>query len=101
MKFLNTLRADPPKQITDLRHLVYSSAEKFKDKAIYLYIEDGVQKEFTYTDLARDMDCLGTAFYALGIGGAKIAVIGDTHPKWITTYYATVNGGGVIVPIYR
>ncbi len=101
MKFLNTLSADPPKQITDLRHLVYSSAEKFKDKPLYLYIEDGVEKKFTYTDLARDMDYLGTAFYALGIGGARVAVIGETHPKWITTYYATVNGGGVIVPLDR
>ena len=35
----------------------------------------------------------------LGLGGKRIAVIGDTSPFWISTYLAAVITGGVAVPM--
>lgn len=45
------------------------------------------------------IDCIGTAFSECGIMGKTVAVIGETTPEWVMTYLATVNGGGVIVPL--
>lgn len=99
MKLQYNHKADPPKVITDLRHLVQSSAEAFGDKVLYYYFENGEKKEFTYNDLWENMNCLGTAFAQLGLLGKHIAVIGDTHPAWVVTYLAAVNGNSVIVPL--
>ncbi len=101
MKMINNLKgAKPPKVITDLRHLVYSGAEAFGDKTLYFYKErNGEYAEYSYTRLKDEMNQIGTAFSILGISDKNIAVSGDTHPRWIATYLATVNGNGCIVPI--
>lgn len=99
MRMVNNLHAKPCKIITDLRDLVHGSAELFGDKILYYYLEDGVQKEFAYRRLWEDMNAVGQAFIELGLGGHHIAVMGEVHPAYITTYLATVNGNGVIVPL--
>ena len=88
-----------PKMISDLRDLVVSNAEKFGDTPLYHYKENKEIKTFSHKDQLEQMNALGTAFAKLGLMGKHIAVIGETHPNYMTTYFATVNGGGVIVPL--
>ena len=45
------------------------------------------------------MNAIGTALSRLSLMGQNVAVSGDTHPRWIASYLATVNGNGCIVPI--
>lgn len=87
------------KVATDLRQLIVESARMFGDKPRYIYKKKRREVIFTYNDFLAEMNMAGTAFYKLGIGAATIAVIGDTHPSYVTAYYATVNGNGVIVPL--
>lgn len=94
-------RCTEPKTINDLRHLIVSNAEVYGDKPLYTYKENKEIKVFTHNDSLNHMNYIGTAFAKLGIMGKHIAVIGETHPSYMTTYYATVNGGGVIVPLDR
>lgn len=88
-----------PKMITDLRDLVRGSAAAFGDKVLYRYRENGSEKVVTYRDNETNMNRLGAAFARLGLMGKHIAVIGECHPYYMTTYYATVAGNGVIVPL--
>jgi len=92
-----------PKIITDLRDLVRSNAELYGDKPQYYYKDKETKnlRAYTYNDMNERMNALGTAFSVLGIMGKHVAVIGETWPDYICTYYATVNGGGVIVPLDR
>ena len=101
MKMINNLKgAKAPKVITDLRHLVYSGAEAFGEKILYFYKDQkGETAEYSYLKLKEETDRIGTAFATLGIGSLHVAVSGDTHPRWIATYLATVCGNGCIVPI--
>ena len=101
MKMINNLKgAKPPKVITDLRHLVSSGAECFGDRTLYFYKNtNGEYTQYSYDRLWVEMNRLGTAFSLLGIGDKHIAVSGDTHPRWIATYLACINGNGCIVPI--
>lgn len=55
----------------------------------------------TYKEFRSDIDALGTYFYYNGLKSASIAVIGANSYNWILTYFATVIGGNVIVPIDR
>ncbi|MBQ7160383.1 MAG: AMP-binding protein [Clostridia bacterium] len=93
----------PAKVIADLRDLVRSNAECFGDKPQYFYKDKStkVYKEFTYNDMYDHVNAIGTAFSVLGVMGKHIAVIGETWPDYVSTYYATVLGGGVIVPLDR
>ncbi len=90
-----------PKIIKDLRDLVVTGAECFGDKTLYEYRENGELRRFSFRDNLEHMNRLGTAFAELGIMGGRVAIIGETHPHYMTAYFATVNGGGVIIPLDR
>lgn len=88
-----------PKIVTDLRQMVRAGAEQFGDKDIYIYKENKEEKHLTYKQNFDHMNYFGTALSLLGIMGTHVAVIGETHPSYMTTFLAVINGGGVIVPL--
>ncbi len=99
MKMVNPLHSIPPIFYSDLRHLVTATAEKFGDKPLYEYLEDGENKVVTYRGFASMVESFATALSLRGLAGGRIAVIGETHPAYLATYMATVILGGVIIPM--
>ncbi len=91
----------PIREVTDLKDIIVSSSEMFADQAAYLQKDapGGTYKAIRYAQVKKDMDALGTKFIDMGLKGEKIAVIGETDYHWFLTYYATVCGTGVIVPL--
>ncbi len=89
------------KMITDLRHLIVTSAELYGDKPRYIYKDKKAREDkiFTYNDFLREMNAFGTALVLKGLGGKTVAVIGETHPAYVVAYYAVANGNGMIVPL--
>ena len=87
--------------VTDLRHLIVTSAALYGDKPRYIFKDKKTRKDvsFSFNDFLREMNGAGTAFSALDLMGKTIAVIGDTHPLYVVTYFAVVNGNGIIVPL--
>ncbi len=65
------------------------------------WLERGDMVEKTYREFRADIDALGTYFYYNGFKNSRIAVIGENSYNWILTYFATVIGGNVIVPVDR
>lgn len=90
-----------PKIFGDLRELVRTNAEAYGEKTLYIYKRNGKENSFSYRQMYDDMNALGTAFSRLGLGGKRVCIIGDSCPEYMVTYYAVVNGGGVIVPLDR
>ena len=91
----------PVREIKDLKEMIVKSAELFGDKAAYLQKDKpgGTFCPITYRRFKDEMDALGTRLLELGLKGKKIAVIGESCYQWILTYFTTVNGVGVIVPL--
>jgi len=87
------------REIKDLKELLYSSAELYKNNIAFKYKEDGKIVDVTYEQFKNDVDALGTALLDLNLKNQKIAVIGLNSYKWCVSYLATVCGTGVIVPI--
>lgn len=85
--------------ISNLKELVEYNERAYGDKILYHYLESDEVKKFTYRQVKSSVDELGTAFAISGLMGSNIAVIGDTHPHYMTAYYAAANGGGSIVPL--
>ena len=87
--------------LTDLRDLMNGSVELYGSKAAYL-VKDrpgGYYRPITYRAFRRDVTALGTALLDMGLGGKKVAVVGENSYHWIVSYMATVCGTGVVVPI--
>lgn len=98
-KFRNELYVN--RKITDLKDMINSSAAMYGDRTAYL-VKDrprGSYRSISFRTVKEDMDGLGTAFMDIGLAGKKIAVIGENRYEWILTYFAAVNGVGVIVPL--
>ena len=87
------------KSFGSLRQLITESAELYGDKAMYIYRRGKIDLSFSYNDGIRAFNAIGAAFAKIGLLGKTVAVIGDTDPYYVMTYYATVSGNGVIVPL--
>ena len=97
MKKTNVTRNLLP--INDLKDLVETNAKTYGDKPLYYYKEGKEVVTFTHNQMKSSVDGLGTAFSLLGLMGSNIAVIGDTNPYYMVTYFAAANGGGAIIPL--
>lgn len=89
--------------IKDLKDMIDTSAVRYADKNAFLIknAPGGTYIPIKFSQLKKDIDELGTALMDLGLTGKKIAVIGENRYEWVVTYFAVVNGVGVIVPLDR
>lgn len=103
--FMNNAKYDgalyPVRKVTDLKDLLIKSTELFKDDTAYLQKDrpGGEFQPISYGQVREDMDALGTRLVDLGLKGKKIAVIGESCYHWLLTYFTTVAGVGIIVPL--
>ena len=73
--------------------------KKHGDKTIYRYPVGKTYESKSYAEFTEYMLDLAAGLEALGLGGKRIGVIGETAPEWVATYVATLASGGVIVPL--
>ena len=61
-----------------------------------------VAKEFvtlSSADFATMIRRVAAGLSAVGLGGKRIAIIGETSPEWVASYLAIVAGGGIAIPM--
>jgi long-chain acyl-CoA synthetase len=91
-----------PRTVMDIKELVRNSAERYGDKpAFKMKDREGRIISKTYTELASDVDRLGTALLSLGLKDLKISIIGENRYEWAVCYLAIINGTGIAVPLDR
>ena len=88
-----------PAPVSNLKELVERNAKVYGDRPLYYYKSGKEVLTFSYNQLKQSIDAIGTAFAEMGIMGKNIAVIGEAHPYYMATYFATTNGGGAIIPL--
>ena len=81
----------------DFRSLLANTAGRLSEKDYLIYKRGGGLESVTFGGFEERVRALSEAFLELGLGGASIAVIGETSPEWIITYLATIITGGVMV----
>lgn len=93
----------PVRKVKDLKDILNTSAELYKDRTAYLYKErlGGDYLPITFGKVKEDVDGLGTALMEKGFSGERIGVIGENRYEWVISYLAVANGLGVVVPLDR
>ena len=87
----------------DIRELVRYSAEHYSLHNAFV-IKHKINKEISYeyinyTRFYKEINALGTALLERGYSTDPISIIGSNSYKWILSYFATVCGLGICVPL--
>ena len=70
------------------------------DKCAFKYFDKNHDLiEVTYKEFQTQVFSEAAGFIDAGLGGKRIAVIGETSTFWISTYLAAIIAGGVAVPL--
>ena len=57
-------------------------------------------ESFTYSELRRMAESFGAWLVKQGMPpGARVAILADNHPRWVTAYLGIIAAGGVAVPL--
>ena len=88
------------KEYNNIREIINDVSVTYADNnAFILKNPDKSYRYITYKEFADNIRCLGTALLKKGFKGKKIAIIGKNRYEWAVSYYAVVNGLGIVVPL--
>jgi long-chain acyl-CoA synthetase len=72
---------------------------KYGAHTLFVFERAKVDYEISYKEFYEYACAMTRGFMHLGLGGKRVAIIGENCPEWIATYLASVSAGGVAVPI--
>ena len=86
--------------VRNAKHLMQNLAGH-GDKVVYRYYDETDRNllDMTYAEFVEMTRAEAAAFAEMGLVGKRIAIIGETSPKWVSTYLATLAGGSVAIPM--
>lgn len=74
--------------------------ESHGEKIAFDYFDrSGNVRTMSYEKYAKKIRSFCSGLNELGKNGSRIAIIGETSPKWHIAYHAAVCGGGVAIPL--
>lgn len=85
--------------ITSIRDLAEKIA-LFGDKTLFRRFDSRKNLEdISYKDFSLMIRRAAAGLEESGLGGKRIAVVGETSPEWVASYVAAIALGGVAVPL--
>ena len=69
------------------------------DRILFEYPKGKEFVALSSADFARMARRVAAGLHAVGLGGKRVALIGETSPEWVASYIAIVAGGGVAIPM--
>ena len=101
--------SDKSLKIRDLKEMLKETEKNFGENEAYklkvkkecnnVSNKDNEYKVYTYKEVIKMINALGTALISLGLKGKRIAVIGENRFEWEIAYLSIVCGTGVVVPL--
>ncbi len=88
-------------KLRTLKEIIVYGTKKGGDKRQFVFLNaDKKVEERSFNQTWDEITSLGTYYYLHGIdGGKKVAIIAENSYEWIVSYYATLIGGNIAVPM--
>lgn len=91
------------KELKNIREIMNNSIEKYPENKAFIIKNKDKNKEkytnITYREFGEQINSLGSALINKGLKNKHIAVISPNRYEWALTYYAVLNGTGILVPL--
>jgi long-chain acyl-CoA synthetase len=89
------------KDLKTLKEIILYGTNKGGDSLHFVFLDaDKKEDRRTFNQSLDEISALGTYYYLHGIDGKKkIAIIAENSYEWIISYYATLFGGNIAVPM--
>ncbi len=91
------------KEFKNIREIINNSIEKYPENKAFIIKNNDKNKEkytnITYRKFGEQINSLGSALVNRGLKNKHIAVISPNRYEWVLTYYAVLNGTGILVPL--
>ncbi len=89
------------KKFRTLKEIIEYGTKKGGDKRQFIFLDANKKvDERSFNQTWDEITALGTYYYLNGIdGGKKVAIIAENSYEWIVSYYATLIGGNIAVPM--
>ena len=82
-----------------LRQITLANMQKRPEKAAFRYQNKAKEiVDVTYADFHYTTEKLIAAFKKKGLAGKRIAIIGESCPEWLETFFAVISSGSVAIP---
>jgi len=93
----------PIRPFANLREMIDQSAAQYGGQPAFRFREQMREEPITrsYQDFHDDYSALGAALLDLGLGGKRLAIVGENSYAWCLADVAVINGVGVVVPLDR
>ena len=90
-------------KLKTLKEIIVYGTKKGGDKRQFVFLNVNADKrveERSFNQTWDEITSLGTYYYLHGIdGGKKVAITAENSYEWIVSYYATLIGGNIAVPM--
>ncbi len=88
-------------EYTTIKEIVVKGTQAGGDKRQYVFLDKNKNECIrSFNQTWDEMSAIGTLFAKNGLtGGKKISIIGENCFEWMITYYATLVGGNITVPM--
>ena len=91
------------KEFKNIREIINNAIEKYpENKAFIIKNKDKNEEKYTnitYKEFGEQINALGSSLVNRGLKNKHIAVISPNRYEWALTYYAVLNGTGILVPL--
>lgn len=82
-----------------IKELILTNEDEFAEDIAIKYINRRKIIDISYSQLKKDIDCLGTYFYMKGIKNKKVAILGSNSYEWALGFLTLTCSNNVAVPI--
>jgi len=84
---------------TSLRAIAKYNAIHRGDKVAFKYVGDNKEVvEVTYLEYSENIENMICTLKNKGFEGKRVAIIGETCPEWLESYFAVISAGAVAIP---
>lgn len=84
--------------VESVKHLL-SILEPRGERLLFRFRDGNDYKEMSYGEFYHRTLAAAAGLSAVGLGGKRIAVIGETSPEWVGAYLAVIASGGTVIPM--
>ncbi|MGI6545193.1 MAG: AMP-dependent synthetase/ligase [Fastidiosipilaceae bacterium] len=90
----------PVREFTTLIEMLRQTAHDHGSRMAYMFRRKAGERVRyrTYDELLEDVEELGTGLLKYGLGGKKIALMGENSYEWAVSYLSIINGVGIVEP---